>query len=102
MNLIDIRKILKELQTYGKKYGVDVQINSIETEEDGCAELLELYFSDDIIIPDEFTPDDCVSYKITDNGLTLKYNYQRDDLEDLPYWINDKKTIKQLIKYFSL
>ena len=102
MNLIELRKIIKEHQTYAKKYGVDIRINSIETDEEGCMELLELYFDDDLKLPNEFTIDDSISYKITDKGLFLKYNYQRDDLEDLPYWINDKKTIKQLIKYFSI
>lgn len=102
MNLIELRKIIKELQTYAKKYGVEIRINSIETDEEGCMELLELYFDDDLKLPNEFTIDDSISYKITDKGLFFKYNYQREDLEDLPHWINDKKTIKQLIKYFSL
>lgn len=102
MDLTTLRKIIKELQTYAKKCGVDIRINNIETDEDGCEDLLELYFDDDLILPNEFTIDDSISYKITDKGLFLKYNYQRDDLMDLPHWINDKKTIKQLIKYFSI
>lgn len=98
---MDIRAIFKEIKKYGETYYVDVRINSLETEEDGCMDLLELYFSDDHI-PEGFTPDDCISYEIADHGLVLKWNYQRDDLEDLPYLINDKKTLKRVIKDFSI
>ncbi|WP_263833710.1 hypothetical protein [Sulfurospirillum oryzae] len=102
MDLIQINKIIKDLKTYGKKYGVDVQINSIETDDDGCEELLELYFDDNLPLTNGYTMDDCISYKITNTGLFLKFNYQRDDLKDLPLWINDKKTIKELIRFFSI
>ncbi len=56
-----------------------------------------------IELTDEQTEDDVVWYKYEEEKSSLFYggNYQVFGLEDLPHWINDVATLKELINYMS-
>lgn len=99
----ELLKIMKELEKYGDKYGVIVRTNKLEHENGEEYECLELLLSDEVVeAQSSYTHDDCVWYNITDQGIFFGGNYQRDDLEDLPHWVQDKKQLKELIKYFGI
>ena len=81
------------LKGYAERRNIDVYFDK-ETQE------ISFHF---VEISDAQTEDDFVWYKFDEEKSSLFYggNYQVDGLEDLPHWIENVSTLKELINYIS-
>ena len=89
------KKYLKSklLKNYAENRNIDIYFDEDTLE-------LSLHFCN--LTPTQ-TEDDMIIYSFKEEQCELFFSsiYQVEGLEDLPHWIKDIKTLKELIKYMS-
>lgn len=85
----------KTFENFCAKNNVEMIINFDE-------EIEKMEYAFHFLYPKEgFTDDDHVVYKFSEGALYFDYQYQRDDLENLPQLISNANKLKEFVIYFS-
>jgi len=90
------------MKTLSEKY-----LSSRQLKNYGIHRDVDVYFDENELVLSRLniqgwdTEDDSVRYSLHSDGLFFMYEYQMDELTDLPNWIENVDMLQELINYIS-